>query len=70
MTGPADHFKINLNQNLWGLVVTFAFLGVAEYYNLCVLFWFSLAPSLAMALSICCTTWTYTSRYVKKENNT
>jgi hypothetical protein len=31
---PTDDFKINLNQNLWGLVVALGFLGAAEFYDL------------------------------------
>ena len=67
MTNPADIFKINLNQNLWGLVVCFGFLGVAEYYKLCVLFWFSVIPSIVMVISICMTTYAYTKNYTKNK---
>jgi hypothetical protein len=28
---PADYLKIKLNQNLWGLIVSFIALGAAEY---------------------------------------
>jgi hypothetical protein len=28
--GVEDRFHINLNQNLWGLVVSYAALGIAE----------------------------------------
>ena len=66
MAGSLDNFKINLNQNLWGLLVSFGFLGVAEYFHLCVLFWFSIVPAAAMVISLCITTWVYTAKY--KEN--
>ncbi len=69
MADPAEHFKINLNQNLWGLLVSFAFLGAAEYYKLCVLFWFSVVPSVAMVVSVCFTTWSYTKNYVFKKSS-
>jgi hypothetical protein len=69
MTNPADVFKINLNQNLWGLVVCFGFLGVAEYYTLCVLFWFSAIPSLVMTISICMTTFAYTRNYLENKSS-
>jgi len=68
MGSPADNFKINLNQNLWGLLVSFGFLGAAEYYELCVLFWFSVIPAAAMVISICFTTFSYTKNYVSKKN--
>ena len=67
MAELTDNFKINLNQNLWGLVVSFAFLGAAEYYKLCILFWFSVVPAAAMVISICFTTWSYTANYVSKK---
>jgi len=41
----ADNFKINLNQNLWVLVVAFIALGASEYYRLCTLFWFGVVLS-------------------------
>ena len=37
-----DKFNINLNQNLWGLVVAYAALGVAEHWCLRWLFRLSL----------------------------
>ena len=64
MTSPAEHFKINLNQNLWGLLVSLGFLGAAEYFDLRVLFWFSVVPAGAIVLSICFTTWAYAKNYV------
>ena len=66
---PVENFKINLNQNLWGLIVSFGFLGIAEYYKLCVLFWFSVIPSIAMTISICYSTYYYTLNYVSKKND-
>jgi len=69
MTSPADVFKINLNQNLWGLVVSFGFLGISEYYDLCVLFWFSIIPASAMTLSVCFTTYAYTLNYLKNKSS-
>lgn len=30
---PEDQFKINLNQNLWGLLLGFTALGVSEYFK-------------------------------------
>jgi len=61
----AEQFKINLNQNLWGVVVSFSALGVAEYYNLCTLFWFAVVVSVIMVASIAVTTLAYTIKYWK-----
>lgn len=62
---PTDSFKISLNQNLWGLVVSFVSLGAAEYFRLCVLFWFSVAIAVVMTVSISVTTFAYTKTYWK-----
>lgn len=67
MSNPADNFKINLNQNLWGLVVGLSSLGMAEHYGLSSLFWFSSALSLIMLLSIILTTFSYTANYLKQK---
>lgn len=66
---PAEQFKINLNQNLLGLAVSYGFLGIAEYYELYVLFCFALIPSLAMTISICFTTVAYTKKYCEKKRD-
>lgn len=68
MDNPADNFKINLNQNLWGLLVSLGFLAGAEYYELRVLFWFSVVPAAAMIISICFTTGAYTANYVRNKS--
>ena len=67
MVNSADAFKINLNQNLWGLFLSFGFLGIAEYYELHALFWLALVPSVAMVISLCITTWAYTDNYVRNK---
>lgn len=66
MANFQDQFKINLNQNLWGLVVAFTALGAAEYFQLCALFWFSTAMSFIMVISVAITTFTYTQEYCSK----
>ncbi|MDR3412911.1 MAG: hypothetical protein P4L87_18505 [Formivibrio sp.] len=58
-----DQFKINLNQNLWGLVVAFGALGAAEYFHLGTLFWFSAIVAVIMVLSVAVTTFAYTTNY-------
>ncbi len=65
MDNPAEPFKINLNQNLWGLVVGLSGLGVAEQFRLPTLFWFSVIVSIIMVLSIAFTTLAYTINYWK-----
>ena len=66
MISPQDPFKINLNQNLWGLVVGLGAMGAAEHYNLCTLFWFSVVVSVIMVASLAVTTLAYTMNYWKK----
>jgi len=68
MASPADKLNINLNQNLWGLVVSFLSLGAAEHYDLCTLYWFALATSVIMVVSIVVTTFVYTKNYVSKKS--
>jgi putative effector of murein hydrolase LrgA (UPF0299 family) len=62
-----DQFRINLNQNLWGLVAAFAALGAAEYFKLCALFWFAVVMSLVMSVSVAFTTFAYTANYWKNK---
>ena len=47
-----DKFNINLNQNLWGLVVTYAALGVAEHWCLPWLFKLSRIAAIIMNASV------------------
>jgi hypothetical protein len=65
---PVESFKINLNQNLWGLVVSLVSLGAAEYFKLCTLFWFSVVVAVVMTISIGITTYAYTKTYWKNKN--
>jgi len=67
MSNPEEQFKINLNQNLWGLVVGLSGLGVAEYFRLCTLFWFALVVSGIMVVSVLFTTAAYTYKYCKQK---
>ncbi|WP_428311763.1 hypothetical protein [Hydrocarboniphaga sp.] len=62
-----DQFKINLNQNLLGLVVSFGALGAAEHFGLCTLFWFGAIASSIMLLSVAVTTLAYTTKYWKQK---
>lgn len=67
MSGPAEHVKINLNQNLWGLIVSFAALGAAEYYKLDALLALSFIAALIMLASIAVTTIAYTIHYCEED---
>lgn len=66
---PADVFRINLNQNLWSVVISFSALGISEYYKLNILFWLSLILSVAMTLSVIVTTSAYTWNYCHDKFN-
>lgn len=62
-----DKFNINLNQNLWGLVVSFVALGAAEHWCLKWLFRLSLVVSVAMSASALLTVTFYTWSYCRKK---
>jgi cytochrome c oxidase subunit IV len=66
MNDAADKVDINLNQNLWGLVVGLSGIGVAEYFELHRLLCFSQVVSVIMLLSLVCTTFAYTLNYCRK----
>lgn len=65
----ADSFKINLNQNLWGLLLTLFTLGIAEYFGLCTLYWFGLILSGLTSISFLVTLLAYTINYWKGKIN-
>lgn len=60
-----DKFNINLNQNLWGLVVSYVALGVAEHWCLKWLFKLSLGVAIVMSVSIFFTVLFYTWNYCR-----
>jgi hypothetical protein len=62
-----DKFHINLNQNLWGLVVTYGALGVAEHWRLHWLFCLSFVVAIGMSISVLATFSFYTVNYCKKK---
>jgi hypothetical protein len=61
-----DKFNINLNQNLWGLVVAYAALGVAEHWCLRWLFRLSLVVAIGLSMSVLLTVAFYTWNYCRK----
>ena len=67
MPVSADNFKINLNQNLWGLVIGSVSLGASEYYELRTLYYFSIIISVIMTVSILFTTYAYTKSYMSRK---
>jgi hypothetical protein len=69
MSISTEQFKINLNQNLWGLVVSLLSLGLSEYYNLCYLFWISFILSILISFSVLATTITYTINYCHNKSH-
>jgi hypothetical protein len=69
MNSPTEAFKVNLNQNLWGLLISFGFLGAAEHYDLHTLFWFAVFTSVFMTVSVLATTITYTMNYCRKKDD-
>jgi hypothetical protein len=61
-----DKLNINLNQNLWGLVVCYGALGTAEHWGLKYLLWLALMASVGMTISVLITVGFYTVEYCKK----
>jgi len=61
----AENFKINLNQNLWGLLLSLLTLGTAEYFKLCTLYWFGIILSSLTSISFIVTLTAYTLNYWK-----
>jgi len=62
-----DKFQINLNQNLWGLVVAYGSLGAAERWGLKNLIGLSTILSIVLTISVIFTTVVYTWNYCKKK---
>jgi hypothetical protein len=61
-----DKFNINLNQNLWGLVVAYAALGIAEHLGLRRLGCLAFIASIGLTISILFTAAFYTWDYCQK----
>lgn len=62
-----DNFKINLNQNIWGLLLSLLTLGTSEYYKLVSLYYFGLILSIITSLSFVITLVAYTINYCKNK---
>lgn len=63
-----DQFKINLNQNLWGLLISLIALGTGEYYCLRTLYWVGLVLAGFTGVSYIITLFPYTRTYWKNKN--
>jgi hypothetical protein len=63
--GIEDKLNVNLNQNLWGLVVAYAALGVAEHWCLPWLFKLSRIAAIIMTASVVFTGIAYTWNYCR-----
>lgn len=63
----SSDIKVNLNQNLWGLLVSLSTLGSAEFFGLCSLYWFGLILSILTSLSFLVTLIAYTRNYWKNK---
>jgi cytochrome c oxidase subunit IV len=64
----ADDVKINLNQNLWALLLSLGALGAADYFKLSALFrWLSLILAIGMTASMAFTVTFYTIHYCKRK---
>jgi hypothetical protein len=62
-----DPLKVDLNQNLWGLILSLASLGSAEYFRLPRLMAFAEVISFVMTISVVFTTFFYTVNYCRKK---
>lgn len=64
-TMTKDGFNINLNQNLWLLLISITALGASEYYCLPVTKIFAIIISILSSTSMLCTLTAYTINYVR-----
>lgn len=60
-----DVININLNQNLWLLIISISALGASEYYCLPVTKNFAIIISIMSSASMLCTLTAYTINYVR-----
>lgn len=58
-----DQFRINLNQNLWALVVAYGALGAADHWCLKYLLWPSLVASYILTFMVLISFGFYTGHY-------
>ncbi|SHM73894.1 hypothetical protein SAMN05443669_10641 [Flavobacterium xanthum] len=63
-----ENFKINLNQNLWALIVSLLTLGSSEYYNLKTSYYFGIVLSIITSISVIISLYFYTKNYIQNKS--
>jgi hypothetical protein len=63
-----ENFKINLNQNLWVLIVALLTLGCSEYFKLKMLYYFGFWLSIPASISIILSLFYYTKNYIQNKS--
>ncbi len=63
-----ENFKINLNQNLWALIVALLTLGSSEYFNLKTSYYFGLFLSILTSISVVFSLYFYTKNYIQNKS--
>jgi hypothetical protein len=67
MNKAIGDIKVNMNQNLWGLLISYVSLGISEYYKLTVLLCLSIILAIILTISVIITTIAYTLNYWKEK---
>ena len=62
-----DMLRINLNQNLWGLVVSYSAVGLSQRYGFHELWWLAFVMSCFMSLSVLMCLVFYTVNYCRNK---
>jgi len=62
-----DKLNINLNQNLWGIVVSYAAVGLAERYGFHQLWWLAFIVACCMSASVVVSFAFYTYNYCRQK---
>ena len=62
-----DKFNINLNQNIWGLVISYAAVGLSQRFGFHELWWLAFVVACAMSLSVLATLALYTVNYCRNK---
>ena len=64
-----DNIHIQLNQNLWALIISYTALGLSEYYKLKILWILSGVLSLFMTIYVLFAFFWYTFKYIYKKKH-
>ena len=68
MTDLINKLNLKMNQNTLIFLISMIGIGVAEFYHLCTLYYFSLIVGVASTLSILITLRAYTQNYKNNKN--